>query len=103
MNADGSGLFNLTNDPGYDHYEAWSPDGSRIAFVSDRQEHSEIYVMNADGSGSATNLTNSPGSDRFPHWSPDGTHIAFISDRDGHAEIYVMKRERQPADQAHQR
>jgi dipeptidyl aminopeptidase/acylaminoacyl peptidase len=90
MNANGSGLFNLTNDPGYDHSDAWSPDGRKIAFVSDRQGNSEIFVMTADGSGSATNLTNNPGSDRFPHWSPDGTHIAFMTDRDGHTEIYVM-------------
>ncbi len=61
----------------------------QIAFVSRRDGNSEIYVMNADGSGQ-TNLTNNPASDTFPAWSPDGSRIAFTSDRDGNQEIYVM-------------
>ena len=51
MNADGSGLTRLTNDPAFDTDPAWSPDGSQIAFHSLRDGNLEIYVMNADGSG----------------------------------------------------
>jgi len=51
---------------------AWSPDGSRIAFVSDT-----IYVMNADGSD-VNRLTKSPGGGESPAWSPDGSRIAFV-------------------------
>ncbi|MHC4335208.1 MAG: TolB family protein [Planctomycetota bacterium] len=61
----------------------------KIAFVSERDGNSEIYVMNADGSAQK-NLTNNPASDEAPNWSPDGKMIAFASFRDGNYEIYVM-------------
>ena len=93
MNADGSSLRNLTNNPASDVQPVWSPDGSKIAFTTFRDGNDEIYVMNADGSG-LTNLSNNPASDGLPVWSPDGSKIAFVSDRDGsdgiHGEIYVM-------------
>ena len=70
-----------------------SPAGSsaagRIAFRSSRDGNSEIYVMNADGSG-ITRLTNRPEPNFNPAWSPDGRRIAFTSDRDGNFEIHVM-------------
>jgi Tol biopolymer transport system component len=69
----------------------WSPDGTRIVFESRRDSgDSEIYVMNADGSGQ-TRLTTSPGVDRQPTWSPDGTMIAFESERTGDRDIYLMQ------------
>ena len=89
MNADGSGVTNLTNNSDHDVAPAWSPDGKRIAFRSDRDGNWEIYVMNADGSG-VTRLTNDSARDSSPAWSPDGRRIAFRSDRDGNWEIYVM-------------
>jgi Tol biopolymer transport system component len=51
MNADGSGQRNLTRTPAYDSDPAWSPDGRKIAFVSNRDGSYGVYVMNADGSG----------------------------------------------------
>ena len=51
MNADGSGKRNLTRNAARDVRPSWSPDGRRIAFVSDRDGRLEAHVMNADGSG----------------------------------------------------
>lgn len=67
----------------------WSPDGGRIAFVSDRNGTWDIWVMDAEGSD-PRNLTDSPASDMNPRWSPDGSRIAFKSDRTGTHEIWVM-------------
>jgi Tol biopolymer transport system component len=106
MNADGSRQTRLTesvaNDTSFSHsgdFEpTWSPDGTKIAFTSYRDAtiaspNTEIYVMNADGSG-ITRLTDEFESDLQPSWSPDGTKIAFTSYRDNPggqiSEIYVM-------------
>jgi tol-pal system beta propeller repeat protein TolB len=65
MNADGSDINQLTNNP--DEAPTWSPDGRMIAFASLRDGASEVYVMNADGSGQ-TNLTNHWANDTEPNW-----------------------------------
>ncbi len=69
INADGTGLVNLTRSAEDDFSPTWSPDGSRIAFAQTSSESSEIYVMNADGSGQR-NLTTSPAWDASPDWRP---------------------------------
>ena len=90
MNADGSGVTQLTNNSAFAGSPAWSPDGRRIAFNSYRDGDHEIYVMNADGSG-VIQLTHNSVADSGPVWSPDGRKIAFRSRRDADRyEIYVM-------------
>src|SRR5438477_178500 len=89
MNPDGSGLINLTNESAGDGYPAWSSDGRKIAFVSNRGGDYDLYVMNADGTG-ITQLTHDPAIEARPAWSPDGTKMAFASNRDGDSEIYVI-------------
>jgi len=70
----------------------WSPDGTKIAFISgDNPGHQDVYVMNADGS-KQTNITRSTRKANLDlTWSPDGTRIAFESNRDGVLAIYTMK------------
>lgn len=68
---------------------AWSPDGKRIVFVSDRDGNAELYLMDADGRNQ-TRITNDAKTDYMPSWSPNGDRIAFVSDRDGFTEIYTI-------------
>jgi WD40 repeat protein len=89
MKADGTGQSKLTNAPWKEAAPAWSPDGTRIAFVSNCDGNHDIYLMNADGS-EQTQLTNHPAMDLRPVWSPGGEQVVFSSTRDGNAEVYVM-------------
>lgn len=73
--------FNVVED----WNSGFSPDGSRIAFSSDRDGDFEIFVMSIDGSG-VVQLTHNDALDWAPQWSPDGTRIAFESDHDGYAD-----------------
>ena len=66
-----------------------SPDGKRLAFVSNRDGNFEVYVSAADGAD-PVNVTNHPCCDTFPVWSPDGKSLAFISDRGGRFEVYIL-------------
>jgi hypothetical protein len=89
MRADGSERQRLTEDESNNMAPVWSPDGRRIAFVSDRDGNREIYVMSASGSN-PQNLTRHDAEDWTPAWSPDGRRIAFSSFREGNWDIYVM-------------
>ena len=58
---------------------AWSPDGSQLAFTSNRDGNPELYIADADGTN-VRRLTTHPGIDTTPTWSPQGHQIAFTSD-----------------------
>ena len=81
MNVDGSGAVAITDDGGADVYPRWSPDGTKIAFSSpNRGNDSDIYVVNADGTGFTRLTFAAPFSGHFgPAWSADGSQIAFLS------------------------
>ncbi|MFL5796738.1 MAG: hypothetical protein ACJ77A_02250 [Actinomycetota bacterium] len=84
MNPDGSDQVNLTSAPSMDAFPAWSPDGTRIAFTTNRRNRNwDLDVMDADGSGVTPVTANSAAADWLPAWSPDGSRIAFTRHRDG--------------------
>ncbi|MBM4447374.1 MAG: DUF5050 domain-containing protein [Chloroflexi bacterium] len=89
MNADGSNQTRITNNAANDWAPVWSPKGTQIAFMSNRDGNWEIYVMNTDGS-SQTRLTNNPAMDGLPAWSPDGTKIAFLNIQGAKSDVYTM-------------
>jgi dipeptidyl aminopeptidase/acylaminoacyl peptidase len=91
MDADGSNQTRLTFASGNDGEAAWSPDGTKIAFDTNRSpapgNEQRIWVMDADGSNPIMLTTFNSGR---PSWSPDGTKIAFFGVIVGDAEIFVM-------------
>ena len=99
MCADGSDQRRLTFNKYDDSSPALSPDGSRIAFISDRDDpnsgackHScfyQLYVMNVDGSGEHK-LVETVSSSHHPDWSPDGTKITFDSESNLQGNVYVV-------------
>ncbi len=92
MELDGSNQTRLTTDAAYDDQPKWSPDGTKIVFMSDRAGNFDIYTMNADGSAQ-TKITSTLAPDGFPAWSPNGAKIAFVRGdlRNPSAfEIFVM-------------
>ena len=73
---------------------AWSPDGTQIAFVSnrtedpDKNENSDIFVVEAKAGAAPKQLTTWAGSDEAPRWSPDGKQIAYL--RSASDKAYIM-------------
>ncbi len=75
-----SQVARLTHDPGLSEWPTWSPDGSMLAFASDRSGNFEIYARRVGG-GQDVNVTNDSAQDFQPAFSPDGKWLAFISTR----------------------
>jgi hypothetical protein len=86
VNPDGTGLVRVSNGPG-DGEPAWSPDGQRIAFTSDRTGRSNLYILDTQG---AVRRTTSSRPVSSPSWSPDGARIAFSTWGAGQQEIRTI-------------
>ncbi|HEY2150299.1 MAG TPA: hypothetical protein VGH34_05800, partial [Vicinamibacterales bacterium] len=84
----GGSPIQLTNDPAVDIDPAWSPDGRRLAFVSDRGGHMDLWIRDL-ATGADLQLTHEQDSMSGPAWSPDGTHIAVLVDRVGMLSVPV--------------
>jgi tol-pal system beta propeller repeat protein TolB len=93
LSADGQVDENLTKHAAYDFWPAWSPDGTRLAFESNRNDpaHTEIHVLTLADLG-VRRLTDDTGfTNAQPAWSPLGDRIAFVTNRDGVGyDIYLM-------------
>jgi Tol biopolymer transport system component len=99
INIDGTNETQLTSIENGACQPSWSPDGSRLVFISPcrqrvdspRESYTDtsLFMVNADGSG-LKQLMNIPGADLEPAWSPDGKRIAFTSIRDGNNQIYLF-------------
>jgi Tol biopolymer transport system component len=93
INIDGTGMTNITNNANRDETPSWSPDGTKIAFISTRDSGSQgeydLFVMNADGTN-PVNISNAASTlDRFPSWSPDSSKIYYSSARGGPEQVYA--------------
>jgi dipeptidyl aminopeptidase/acylaminoacyl peptidase len=91
MNPDGENWKQLTRDEAQDLQPRWSPDRSKIAFVSMRDNDlMNIYTMSVDGGNLRRLTTENSAHHEYPAWSPDGRYIAYVSDTTGNYEIYIM-------------
>ncbi|EJF80025.1 Tol-Pal system beta propeller repeat protein TolB [Bartonella doshiae] len=89
MNLRTRTMTRLTTTLAIDTSASYSPDGSKIAFSSDREGKPQIYIMNADGSN-VQRISSNEGSYSTPIWSPRGDYIAFTRQLEGKFSIGVM-------------
>jgi Tol biopolymer transport system component len=70
----------LTISPEPDTYGAWSPDGSKLAFTSERSGNSDVWVIDFKTKGVPKQLTRNPGFDGHPAWDGSGSYVVYSSD-----------------------
>ncbi len=85
-----NGPFKLTNHPANDREAAWSPDGTLIAFASNRGGNWDIYLLDIP-TGDITQLTQNLGYDGAPSWSPDSQWITYESYQNGNLDVYLIR------------
>jgi TolB protein len=89
VNADGTGLKNLSNTPDIDETTpVWSPDGGQIAFTSTQEGNADVIVTDAGGF-SATIIAATNAIEIKPAWSPDGESIAYYATNDDGVALMI--------------
>jgi TolB protein len=101
IQADGTGLHQITSDPADEYAPAWSADGGRLAFIREGSGNGDVWTANADGSG-AVQVTTTDADENHPAWSPDGSRLLysrvraaimgydlFVADADGTDETFL--------------
>lgn len=90
--VDGATVTQITDGPASDAQPVFSPDGSRIAFCSDRSGHWDIWVIDVDGRN-PRQITDNLLPELHPTWSPDGRRLAYcrVNPREGRGELWVSE------------
>jgi eukaryotic-like serine/threonine-protein kinase len=83
--------YRLTTDPGDNFNPVWErPDGNRIAYTTYRKGNADIYIKNANTTGTETALLDTPNNESIEAWSQDGKYIAYKSGPEGSEDIWVL-------------
>ena len=90
IEADGTGLRQVTSGPDRDSSPGFGPSGTSLVFSRAAAGGSDIYTIGTDGNG-LTQLTTDPGNDYDPTWSANGLVIAFVSNRSGSSHVWLMR------------
>ena len=92
-NPDGTGVVNISDDPGQQYQPAWSPDGRWIAYVTKPRPADRLHdiVIANVATGEKRAIVVPDTNEMAPSFSPDGTRVAFASNRSGTNEIYTMR------------
>ncbi len=88
--ADGQGAQAILISPEPIISPTWSPDGTRIAYVSFQHKKPVIYVQSLSASRQPAPVANYKGSNSAPAWSPDGRQLAVVLSKDGGSQIYLI-------------
>ncbi|MGB7543958.1 MAG: Tol-Pal system beta propeller repeat protein TolB [Burkholderiales bacterium] len=88
--ADGQGAQSILISPEPIISPTWSPDGTRLAYVSFQQKKAVIYVQSLSAGRQPAPVANYRGSNSAPAWSPDGRQLAVVLSKDGGSQIFLM-------------
>ncbi len=92
----GGAPFRLTTSRKADNTPRWSPDGTKLAFLSSREDRAQVWLISPAG-GEAERLTESKAAVQSFAWSPDGRRLAYVAPRDSTAEEQRRRREKDDA------